>query len=364
MNLLSTGNEWYKKKGAEQDVVLSSKVEIHRNLEDFLFPDKLNVDDLERVKSLILDAFNKFPQSENYDFVNIDQVDLISRRLLANNGIFFPEDTGKNGLGVVFTSVSGIETVVNNVDHIRITGDASGLEFSSLYNRLKKIESDLGKNLIFSSSPETGYYTACLKHSGTGVDCALFLQLPGLYISEMLEKVIRDFLSHGLSIIGNFKKGTTLTNGYIYQIRINNLESYREPDLIIAKMNECAGKLINLERTSLNHMINNQSVFLKDKVIKAYYSLSKSLFLNYEDLLDYLAFIRVGIYAVWVKGLKYSDLTALIFQTSTAQLKYELNTLGRDKLGIESDLVSEVNILDRLRAEKVKVTFSKSKILI
>lgn len=364
MNLLSTENEWFQKKGSEQDVVISSKVEIHRNLQDFLFPDKLNTDDLDRVKSLVIDAFNKVHNSENYNYMNVDQLDLQSRRILASKGVFFPEDTGKNGLGVFFSGIPGIETIVNNVDHIRITGDAAGLEFSALYPKLKHIESQLAKNLIFSRSPEAGFHTAFLKHSGTGVDCALFVQLPGLYMSEMLERVIRDFLSNGLSIMGNFKQGTTLTDGYIYQIKINNPETFIEERAVISKINECAEKLINLERSSLNHIISNQPVFLKDRILKAYYTLSKSMFINYEELLNHLAFARTGIYAGWLKGIKYSDLTSLIFLTTTGQLKYELNLSGRDKLGLEKELVSEVNILDRLRAEKTKSVFQKSRILI
>ena len=123
-------------------------------------------------------------------------------------------------------------------------------------------------------------------------------------------------------------------------------------------------KLINLERSSLNHIISNQPVFLKDRILKAYYVLSKSLFINYEELLNHLAFARVGIYSGWLKGIKYSDLTSLIFLTTTGQLKFELNLLGREKLGLEKELISEVNILDRLRGEKAKSVFQKCKILI
>lgn len=364
MNLLSTENEWFRNKGSDQDVVISSKIEIHRNLRDFLFPDKLNTEDLERVKSLVIDAFNKVSDNGKYDYVNVDQLDLQSRRILASQGVFLHEDTGKNGLGVFFSGIPGIETVVNNVDHIRITGDAAGLEFSTLYPRLKHIESQLGKNLIFSSSPDIGFHTAFLKNSGTGIVCGLFVQLPGLYMSEMLDRVIRDFLSNGLSIVGNFKQGTTLTDGYIYQIKFNDPESFNDDQAVISKINECAEKLINLERSSLNHIISNQPVFLKDRILKAYYVLSKSLFINYEELLNHLAFARVGIYSGWLKGIKYSDLTSLIFLTTTGQLKFELNILGREKLGLEKELISEVNILDRLRGEKAKSVFQKCKILI
>ena len=47
---------WYSCPGKDDDVIISSRGRLTRNLADFTFPSKLSQDDNQRVTSLIYDA--------------------------------------------------------------------------------------------------------------------------------------------------------------------------------------------------------------------------------------------------------------------------------------------------------------------
>ena len=59
---------WYTEKGQVQDVVISSRVRLSRNLANFPFALCFRGDDSERVQSLVFDAFSRI-QSENPNFL-------------------------------------------------------------------------------------------------------------------------------------------------------------------------------------------------------------------------------------------------------------------------------------------------------
>ena len=58
------GKAWYSMEGKENDVVISSRVRLCRNLANFPFPEKFRGDDESRVEAIIMDAFRKVPAFE------------------------------------------------------------------------------------------------------------------------------------------------------------------------------------------------------------------------------------------------------------------------------------------------------------
>lgn len=64
---------WYTDKGPFQDVVISSRIRLSRNLANFPFPANFHGDDSERVQSVVFDAFSKIDsEEENFSFSAVD----------------------------------------------------------------------------------------------------------------------------------------------------------------------------------------------------------------------------------------------------------------------------------------------------
>ena len=54
----AVSDAWYSIQGKEQDVVLSTKAMLRRNLANFPFSPKLHDSESERIQSIVFDAFN------------------------------------------------------------------------------------------------------------------------------------------------------------------------------------------------------------------------------------------------------------------------------------------------------------------
>ena len=61
----ATSKPWYSVAGFEEDVIISSRLRICRNLSDFMFPQKLQSDEIERIRGLLLEAVN-FENDKEY----------------------------------------------------------------------------------------------------------------------------------------------------------------------------------------------------------------------------------------------------------------------------------------------------------
>ena len=60
-----TLDAWYSAPGPENDITLSTRVRLARNLADFVFPKYLTSDDAERVQTLIFDSFTPRERSSD-----------------------------------------------------------------------------------------------------------------------------------------------------------------------------------------------------------------------------------------------------------------------------------------------------------
>ena len=71
-NNQSEQKPWYIVPGQNEDVIISSRLRVCRNLSDFMFPHKLKKKKKDRIKSLLIEAIN-FDNNKNlnFDFVDV-----------------------------------------------------------------------------------------------------------------------------------------------------------------------------------------------------------------------------------------------------------------------------------------------------
>ena len=67
------------------DVVISTRARISRNLADFPFPSKMSADDKRRIQSLVYDAFST---AENWRFIDMQQISEPGKQILRQRAHF------------------------------------------------------------------------------------------------------------------------------------------------------------------------------------------------------------------------------------------------------------------------------------
>ena len=78
---------WYSETGECDDVVVSSRVRLARNLANFPFPSHFKSDDSMRVQALVFDAFSNMRKSLGYHVIDCRLLDEKGRRILEERGV-------------------------------------------------------------------------------------------------------------------------------------------------------------------------------------------------------------------------------------------------------------------------------------
>ena len=128
---------WYTDKGPFQDVVISSRIRLSRNLANFPFPANFHGDDSERVQSVVFDAFSKIDsEEENFSFSAVDarNMDEEGRNLFKEWGVIREIRASENippETGLVFQrkQALSLSARINFGDHLKISSFRAGMDF-------------------------------------------------------------------------------------------------------------------------------------------------------------------------------------------------------------------------------------------
>lgn len=337
---------WYTEEGQDNDVVLSSRVRLTRNLDGFMFPLTIHADEAERVQSLVFDAFNHQKDPDQYQILQMSKLDVVGRRILSERGVIDPDSGSEPWRGIIVRNDGVLSVTVNMEDHIRIAAFSSGLSLYSCSKAAKDQEELLQSKLDFASMPGFGYLSSNLFSTGTGLKTSVIVSLSGLAMSGLLERVIRDFLANGFIIKGYYGQRNGGSLGHLYQV--SNLSSSQgDTDSQLSVMNQAITKLIALERKSRSELLNTRPTIVEDSVFRAIVTAKYARLLPLAETIDLISRIKLGLNLALIQGIGNHELTALLYRIQNAHLRF---VLSGDSITIESDIISEETQMDRLRA--------------
>ena len=75
---------WFAAAGKNDDIIISTRARLVRNLADFPFPAKMTEDDKARVQALVYDAFS---QADDWHFIDMAGLSTPGRQILADKNI-------------------------------------------------------------------------------------------------------------------------------------------------------------------------------------------------------------------------------------------------------------------------------------
>lgn len=337
---------WYTEEGQDNDVVLSSRVRLSRNLEGFSFPLAIKSGDADRVQSLVFDAFNHQEEPDQYQILQMSNLDVAGRRILAERGVIEPDTGSEPWRGLIVRNDGVLSVTVNMEDHVRIAAFSAGLSLYSCNRTTKNLEELLQKKLDFVTMPGFGYLSSGLYSTGTGLKISTLVCLSALAMNGLLDRVIRDFLANGFVIKGYYGQRNGASPGCLYQV--SNLSAAQGDDESqLSFMNQAVNKLVALERKSRSELLNSRPTVVEDTVFRAIVTAKYARFIPLSEAIDLINRIKLGVNLALVQGIGNHELTALLYRIQNAHLHF---VLSGDSITIESDIVSDETRMDRLRA--------------
>ena len=333
---------WFENHGTDTDIVVSSRVRLARNVRGVAFPGRMTEDAAAKLLDQVEGALGKAGTLSfaRHDFHKLDAAHrgaLLERHLVSRELA-----NGRLPRGVFLSEDEGASIMVNEEDHLRIQVIGSGLTIASCLEDARRLDTLLDESLGFAFSERLGYLTACPTNLGCGLRVSVMLHLPALTESGGIRNVMHAAGQVGLTVRGLFGEGTR-ADGAFYQI--SNARSLGSTEQEIAERLETAVRsIIESERKLRKRLLDENKLYLEDRVYRARGILQSARLLRSEEALSLLSDLRLG--------------AGLFEEIDAAQVDRLIREIGAYTVSLSGEGITTAGARDAARAELVRKALS------
>lgn len=333
-------NRWYLGVGEQSDIVVSTRIRLARNLNEYPFPNKLNTKSRTALNNIIKDAVetdNKF----DLRFLEMKSLARFEAASMAERHIISPEfASDADGRALLISKDEDICIMLNEEDHIRIQIMKSGFALDEAYQVADEIDDLLGSKLEYAFDERIGYLTQCPTNLGTGMRASVMLHLPALTMNGQIHKLINTISKLGLTFRGAFGEGTKAT-GDMYQLS-NQITLGISEKFAIRNLKAITLQLCASERAAREELL--KSIDTEDAIYRAYGTLKWARLLSTQELMDNLSLVRLGSVAGKI-SVPIETLNELMVSMQPASI----NVMAAQKLDEkERDTIRATKVRNRL----------------
>lgn len=299
---------------------LGSTLSLERNIEKYKFPGKLPVDRRKQLLSIISKDILNSPYLKKPQLIKAEDVNPIEKEFLTEH--FLSTQTFHHshiGEAFILDETGEFLGVLNVKDHLQILYiDISG-ELEKTWDKLVKIETELGKNITFAFNSRFGFLTSDPMQCGTALVVSIFLQLSGLIhtnrFSEIISEKDESIRIEGLQGASNEFIGDiiTLRNNYTLGLTEEN---------IISSLRSLSTKLMVQEKSVRSQIRKSDDIEMKDKVSRAFGTLMHSYKIDAIEALNDISLVKLGLDLGWITGGTPTELNSLFFSVRRANLDF------------------------------------------
>lgn len=306
------------------DVVISTRIRLARNLKDFPFPCKLNSQGREKVIEKVRDAVKKSnsPVASDFSFIKMSEltssqsVSLVEKRLVSPE--FISETDGR---ALLISKDECFSIMINEEDHIRLQVITKGLSLEQAYDTADKLDTLLDENLDFAFDEKLGYLTQCPTNLGTGMRASVMLHLPALEKSRAISRIAGNLSKLGLTIRGAHGEGTE-PKGALYQLS-NQVTLGISEKAAIENLKNITEQLIAQENQARERLCS--SIDIQDAISRSLGILRSALVISHDEALKLLSNVRLGIVSKQITDVSTETIDRLMLAVEPATLTVTLN---------------------------------------
>ena len=318
--------EWLRGTGPMNEVVVSSRVRLARNLADAPFLSRCSVQRARQLENRLRDTILSAELAPKMLYVDLGPVGALDRQLLVERHLIsVPHAQAKHPRGLAVSSNESLAIMVNEEDHLRIQVFSSGLELQEIFRQIQKVDDQLESRLDFAFHQRYGYLTACPSNVGTALRVSCMLHLPALKMTGEIEKVVRAASELRLEVRGLYGEGTD-AGGDFFQVS-NQITLGRGEQQILDDFQErMIGEIISYERRAREALMSRQHAALEDKVFRSLALLRACRQISSEETMYLLSLVRLGIHLRMVTDVEIKTVNELFLLTQPAHLQKMLKT--------------------------------------
>lgn len=343
-------SDWMKGKGPDEDIVISSRIRLARNLESFPFPmlatNQQSSEILSQIAALANDQeLNRYSA---FSFIPLSDLNELEKRVLVEKHLISPHlaEESRNG-AVLVNENESISIMINEEDHLRIQCLYPGLQIREAWNLANEIDDFFEKHLDYAFDERKGYLTSCPTNVGTGMRASVMLHLPALVLTQQINRILSAVNQVGLTVRGLYGEGSEAT-GNLFQVS-NQITLGQSEKEIIDNLYSVVKQIIQHERSARERLMSESKTKLVDRISRSYGILMYANVIDSNEASRRISDVRLGIDLDLIHNVPPTILNELMIMTQPGFLQ---QYAGSKLSPVERDI---------RRAQLIRNWLSKSK---
>jgi protein arginine kinase len=313
--------DWINGDGPDNDIVLSSRIRLARNIKSIPFPDRLDGQGAARVIGMIKEAIERNPVlAGDFNFTVLKSISPLDARVLVEKHLISPALVERHENSAVFTRKDHrVSIMVNEEDHIRMQVLLPGLQLEAGWDLAGKIDDVLEESINYAFDEDMGYLTACPTNTGTGMRASVMVHLPALVLTNQFNRLSQALNHLGLVVRGIYGEGTEVVGNMVQSS--NQLTLGKSEEHIIESLKGMTKEIINNEKQARNALVSGNKTVLEDKVCRSYGLLTGARIISSRELMELLSDVRLGMDLGVLTEVNRRDINEIMLESQPASLQ-------------------------------------------
>jgi len=323
--------KWHENPMVDANIVISSRVRLARNLEDFHFPAQLKPAKAAEAirlmrKSVFSEENREAVELAGFNFLDLTRQSNLDLNILAERRII-SQSMLQRGTerGLIHSASENISVMFNEEDHIRIQSIFVGKDLDAAFAAADSMDDLMSQNLNYAFDYDLGFLTSCPTNTGTGLRASYMLHLPLLEASGGLKDELSVLARVGIVVRGTYGEGSDV-HGSIYQISNQKTLGKTETD-IINELKTHIEQLIEKENKLRGIMVMDYLAEGQDTFWRAHALLSNCRKISLPEAMRHLSEIRLGYMLGAILGYLDSPGKGTIYNLMTNIQTYNLQKI-------------------------------------
>ncbi len=312
---------WYEGKGPENDIIISSRIRLARNLKDVPFPGHMNQEQgkgvIDKLQDIILNK-NK-TLANKFEFIDIEKLTTLDRQVMVEKHFISPEMLKDINLkAVMLSNDKKISVMINEEDHLRIQSIYPGMQLGKALEEANKVDNIIEEAIEYAFDENYGYLTCCPTNVGTGLRASLMLHLAALSMTGQLNNLLNAVNKLGIAVRGLYGEGSSV-RGDIFQIS-NQVTLGISEEETIENLKSVVKQILDQERNIRDKLLKQNRMQVEDRIYRSYGILSNSRVMTSEEFMKVLSNVRLGVDMGIIKDISMETLNELMVITQPANI--------------------------------------------
>ncbi|MDE6722637.1 MAG: ATP--guanido phosphotransferase [Eubacterium sp.] len=278
--------KWYNGGGADNDVVLFSKVRLARNLNDTPFKNRMSREIKKNTVKKLYASVKNSDIAGDFNIIDLSVLSPVKAVSYAEKQLISTDFAKEQGTFLLSADESS-SIMLCGEDHIRIHVFSGGFSTEQAYSIADKIDNVFIHNLPIAFDERLGFLTASPINLGTGLKVSVALHLPAIQANGGISRLASMVGKLGLSLRSLYSE-----KGAFYLLS-NQISMGITEKAAIDNINAVASQIIRQERNLRDVMKNSEA--WEDKLYRSMGTLKMARRLDFGEFIELISDVRLGI---------------------------------------------------------------------